>query len=55
MTYCIPPCVMLCNLTPCYSIDNAWFQRLKLNYDTSLSNFAFNSNLRRYTTVCTPG
>ena len=27
----------------------AWFQRLKLKCDESLSNFAFNFNLRRYT------
>jgi hypothetical protein len=23
------PCVLLCNLTTCYSIECAWFQRLK--------------------------
>jgi hypothetical protein len=32
-------------------VDRAWFQRLKLEYDQLLSNFAFNVNLRRYTTV----
>jgi len=29
-------------------VDRAWFQRLKLDYDEPLSNFAFNFNLRRY-------
>ena len=28
--------------------ESAWFQRLKLNYDEPVSNFAFNSNLRPY-------
>jgi hypothetical protein len=28
--------------------NRPWFQRLKLQYDESLSNFAFNVNLRRY-------
>ena len=42
-------CVMLCDLTTCYSIASAWFQRLELKYDKPVSNFAFNFNLRRYT------
>lgn len=29
----------------------AWFQRLKLQHDESLSNFALNFNLRRYIPV----
>ena len=32
-------------------VDRAWFQCLKLQYDESLSSFAFNSNLRRYSEV----
>jgi len=24
MSYCTPPCVMLCDLTTCYSIESAW-------------------------------
>jgi len=43
MTY--SPCVMLCNLTMCYSIVSAWFQRLKLKFDRLLSTIAFNSNM----------
>jgi len=31
------------------SVESAWFQRLKLEYDELLSNLAFNLNLRRYT------
>jgi len=31
--------------------DRAWFERLNLNYDEPLSNFAFNHNLRRYNLV----
>jgi len=42
---------MLCNLTTCYAISSAWFQRLKLDYDKPLSNLAFNFNLRRYNAV----
>ena len=34
--------------TTCYSIESAWFQRLKLECDELLSSFAFNFNLRRY-------
>ena len=52
MTYCLG--VMLCDLTDltrCYSIGSAWFQRLKLKYDKRVSNFAFIFNLRRYVTV----
>jgi hypothetical protein len=30
------PCVILCNLTTCYSIESAWFQRLKAKFDESL-------------------
>jgi len=48
MTYCNPPCVMLCDLTTCYSCRRAWFQRLQLKHDKPLSNLAFNFNLRRY-------
>ena len=33
ITHC--PCVMLCDLTTCYSIKSAWFQRLKLKHDTA--------------------
>jgi hypothetical protein len=35
----------------CSQVDGSkrvWFQRLKLQYDESLSKFAFNLNLRRY-------
>jgi len=40
-----------CILTPGWTrVDRAWFQRLKLNLDEPLSNFAFKFNLRRYTT-----
>ena len=35
------------------SRKRAWFQRLKLNCDEALSNFAFNFNLRRYNLVHT--
>ena len=42
-------CVILCDLTTCFSVKSAWFQRLKLIYGKPLSNFAFNFNLRRYT------
>jgi len=38
-----------CRLNPVESrVESAWFQRLKLRYDESPSNFAFNLNLRRY-------
>ena len=40
--------MILCHLITCYSIESAWFQRLKLKCDEPLSNFAFNFNLRRY-------
>jgi len=41
-----------CRLTPSPpQVDRAWFQRLALKCDESLSNFAFNFNLRRYTGV----
>ena len=43
--YC--PCVMLCDLTSCYSIESAWF-RFKLEYDKLVSNFAFSFNFRHY-------
>ena len=46
MTYC--PCVMLCYLTTCYSVESAWFQLLKVKCDELLSSFAFNFKLRRY-------
>jgi len=37
-------------LTPdCSQVDPAWFQSLKLKYGEALSKFAFNFNLRRYT------
>jgi len=48
MTYCTPPCVMRCDLTTCYSIESAWFQRLKLKYDKLLLFFALNFNVRRF-------
>ena len=32
-------------------VDRAWRQRLKLQYDKLLSNFAFNFNFRRYREV----
>lgn len=31
LTYCNTPCVMLCDLTTSFSIEIAWFHRLKLN------------------------
>jgi len=40
-----------CRLTASKSVLKAkrlWFQRLKLQYDETLSNFAFNFNSRRY-------
>ena len=38
-----------CRLAPgCPRVARAWFQRLKLKYDETLSNFALNFNLRRY-------
>jgi len=40
---------MLCDLTTCYNIESAWFQRLILKCDELLSTFAFKFNLRRYT------
>ena len=43
---------MLCDLITCYSIESAWFQRLKLKYDKQLVSFAFSFNLRRYIKVC---
>ena len=42
--------MLLCVLITCYSVDSAWFQRLKQNNDTLVSKFAFNCNLRPYTT-----
>jgi len=47
LTQC--PCVILCDVTTCYSMESAWFQRLKEQYDKMVSNFAFIFNLRRYT------
>ena len=41
---------MLCDLTTCYSIESAWFQRLILKCDELLSNFSLKIKLRRYTT-----
>ena len=41
---------MLCDLITCYSIESAWRERLTLKHDKLVSNFAFNLNLRRYTT-----
>jgi hypothetical protein len=35
-------------------VERALFQRLKLEYDEPLSNFAFNFNVRRYTKVAFP-
>ena len=32
-----------------------WFQRLKLQYDETLSNFALNSDLRRYSEAWSAG
>jgi hypothetical protein len=32
-------------------VERAWFQRLTLRYDGLLSNFAFNFNLRLYTSA----
>jgi hypothetical protein len=32
-------------------VEGPWFQRLKLDYDETLTNFAFNFNLRRCTSV----
>ena len=43
-----PPCVLLCDLTTCCSMEIARFQRLKLKHDEPLSTFAFNFNVRRY-------
>jgi hypothetical protein len=43
--------VLLCYLTTCYSIESAWFQRLKASCHEVLSNFAFKFNLRRYNLV----
>jgi hypothetical protein len=40
--------VMLCDLTTCYSIESAWFQRLKLNFGELLSNLAVSFKMRRY-------
>ena len=38
-----------CRLTPGGpQVDRARFQRLKLQYDNSVSDFAYNSKLRRY-------
>jgi len=47
MTHC--PFVMINNLTTCYSVESALFQRLKLRCDEPLSISAFNVNSRRYT------
>jgi predicted membrane chloride channel (bestrophin family) len=38
-----------CDLSKCYSIEGAWFQRMMLQYFELLSNLAFNFNFRRYT------
>jgi len=43
--------VILCDLTTCYSIDGAWFQRWNLKCDELLSDFAFDFHLRRCTVV----
>ena len=40
--------MILCDLTTCYSIEHAWFQRLKVKCDEPLSEFAFKIKLRRY-------
>ena len=40
-----------CNLTTCYGIESACFQRLKAKCDELLSSFAFNFKLRRYSTA----
>ena len=45
--------MILCDLTTCYSIESACFQRLKLKCDELLSNFAFNFNMRRYMAAMT--
>jgi len=44
-------CVRLCELTTCYSNAGACFQRVRLQCDVLLSNFAFKFNLRRYLTA----
>jgi len=49
------PCVLLCFLTTFYTIDHAWFRRLKLKHDKLLSSSAFNFTLRRYTMGTTQG
>jgi len=36
------------------SIESAWFQRLKLEYNKPLSRVPFNLNLRRYNTGMLP-
>jgi hypothetical protein len=42
--------VRRCRLTPDWpKLDRAWIQRVKLKYDESLSSFAYNFNMRRYT------
>jgi hypothetical protein len=46
MTYC--PCVILCQITTCYSFDSASFQRLKVKYDKSHLNLGLDFNLCRY-------
>jgi hypothetical protein len=47
----LPVCDALRNyeLTTCYSIGSAWFQRMTLEYNKTLSNVVFNFKLRRYT------
>jgi len=41
-------CVILCDLTTCYSSESTWLQRVKLKHDKLLSSLAYNCNLRRY-------
>jgi len=45
--------MILCDLITCYSVDSAWFHRLKLKCDKLLSSFAFTFNLRRYVKAAT--
>jgi len=47
-------CLKLCDFTTCYSMDRAWFKRLKLKHHNLVSKFAFNFNLRRYSKVDAP-
>jgi hypothetical protein len=50
-TYMDPATAGRCRLKPIEtSVESAWLHRLKPTYDEPLSNFAFNSKLRRYIT-----